>query len=211
MLTEKHQKANPFWRNTKTEKHKGDQAKGQALKNAGTGAADSNALMTEGQSIEGGVLPFLKEEVTNPQGFGQQTLGQMTTAADQSAAGSLSQANEAAKLRAARTGNQAGGSAIIDAAARSGGKSMVDANLETNIANAQEKMKQQQAGAAGMESLAGTNIGDSLKALGISDEAVNAWSGANKSAGNVWSNAFLPVITAGEQAAGQAAAGGAFG
>ena len=74
---------------------------------------------------------------------------------------------------------------------------MTDANLKTQIGNAEEKLKQQQAGAAGVGDLANADLGDSLKALGLSSDAVNAWSGANKSAGNIMSNFIDPLAQIG--------------
>jgi hypothetical protein len=185
--------------------NKGDTAKGDALKNATTGSQGYGTLMGEGQQEQGEVLPFLNQEVTNPQGFGQPTMNAITTQTGQAVSGATSAADQSAKLQAARTGNPAAQSAIIANAARTGQNAQSGANLETNIQNAELKQKQQQAGAAGIESLTGLDTNAALGDLGLSNNAIGEWSGANKSAGNLWSNAFLPVITAGEQAAGQAA------
>jgi hypothetical protein len=186
---------------------KGDAAKAGALANMNTAAGNANTLFSQGEAEQAQLLPFLQQEMSNPQGFGQPTLNAMTTAAGQGASGAVSDATNQAKLRAARTGNLAGQSAIIGSAARSGANAQTNANLKTQIANAQEKLKQQQLGASGMESLGGTDLKDALASLGLSNEAVNAWSGANKSAGNLWSNVFGPLITAGEGAAGSVFAG----
>ena len=59
---------------------KGDAAKGDALTNAQTGQQGYGTLFNEGQQTQGEVLPFLNQEITNPQGFGQQQLNAMNTA-----------------------------------------------------------------------------------------------------------------------------------
>jgi hypothetical protein len=171
---------------------KGDAAKGDALANAQTGQKGYGMLMGEGQADQAGVLPFLDQEVTNPQGFGQPTLNAITTATGQATSGALSNADQQAKLQAARTGNPAAQSAIIANAARTGENAQSNANLETNIQNAELKQKQQQSGAAGLMDLTGMDTNAALADLGLSNSAINAWSGANKSAGNFWQNAILP-------------------
>lgn len=190
---------------------KGDAAKKDALTNATTGQTEGGTLFGEGQANQNAVLPFLKNEVVNPQGFGQSTTNAMTTDVGQATSGALSDATNRAKLLSARTGNTGGQSAIIGAAARDASKAQTGGNLDVQIANAKAKLAQQQSGAAGLEGMAGMDTSAGLNALGLSNESINAWSNANKSAGNLWSNAFLPLITEGEKAAGAAAGGGAFG
>jgi hypothetical protein len=188
--------------------NKGNAAKGDALTNATTGQTDSSLLLGEGQNAQAGLLPFLNQEVTNPQGFGQPALNAMTTATGQAVSGATSAANQNAKLQAARTGNPAAQSAIIANAARTGQNAQSDANLDTTIQNAELKQRQQQAGASGLMNLTGLDTKAALDSLGLSDESINAWSGANKSAGNLWSNAFLPLINDASSALGRASTGG---
>lgn len=174
--------------------NKGNAAKGDALTNATTGQQGYGTLLGEGQNEQSDILPFLNQEVTNPQGLGQPTLNAITTSTGQATSGSLSDASQKAKLQAARTGNPAAQSAIIANAARTGENAQSNANLDTQVLNAQTKLKQQQQGAQGIEQLAGLDTNAALEDLGLSNSAINAWSGANKSAGNLWSNAFLPLI-----------------
>jgi len=173
--------------------NKGDAAKGDALTNATTGQQGYGTLLGEGQADQAGVLPFLNQEVTNPQGYGQPALNAMTTATGQATSGATTSADQAAKLQAARTGNPAAQSAIIANAARTGQNAQSNANLDTQIGNAELKQKQQQAGAQGLTQMAGLDTNAALESLGLSNSAINAWSGANKSAGNLWSNAILPL------------------
>lgn len=187
---------------------KGDAAKGDALANAQTGQKGYGTLFGEGQADQDAVLPFLNQEVTNPQGFGQPTLNAITTATGQATSGALSNADQQAKLQAARTGNPAAQSAIIANAARTGENAQSNANLDTNIQNAELKQKQQQSGAAGLMDLTGMDTNAALGDLGLSNGAINAWSGANKSAGNLWQNAILPQEQIDASLAGSMAKGG---
>lgn len=161
---------------------KGDAAKNQALSNASTASANSNTLFGEGQTAQNELLPFLNSEMTNPSGFGQPALNMMTTQAGQATSGSLGNTEQQAKLRAARTGNTAGESAIISAAGRNAAGDLTNADTGVQVENAQEKLKQQAAGAAGMESLAGMDTNAALNALGVSNQGVNAWGNANTAA-----------------------------
>jgi hypothetical protein len=188
--------------------NKGVVAKGQALQNATSGADTSATLLGEGENEQQSeLLPFLNSEITNPSGYGQPALNAMTTATGQAASGATANATEQAKLNAARTGNTAGQSAIIANAARSGANAQTNANNQVQIGNAEEKLKQQQQGAQGLGQVASSDLSGGLGALGLSNEAINAWSNANKSAGNLWSNVGLPLIQAGGQAAGAAFGG----
>jgi hypothetical protein len=191
--------------------NKGNAAKGDALTNATTGQQGYGTLLGEGQAEQNDILPFLNQEVTNPQGLGQPTLNAITTSTGQATSGGLSDAAQKAKLQAARTGNPAAQSAIIANAARTGQNAQSNANLDTQVLNAQTKLKQQQQGAQGIEQLGALDTNAALEDLGLSNSAINAWSGANKSAGNLWSNAFLPLIEGAEQAGGKVAASGAAG
>lgn len=174
--------------------NKGDAAKGDALTNATTGQQGYGTLLGEGQSEQNSILPFLNQEVTNPQGLGQPALNAITTSTGQAVSGGLSDAAQKAKLQAARTGNPAAQSAIIANAARTGQAAQSNANLDTQVLNAKTKLQQQQEGASGIENLSGMDTKAALEALGLSNSAIGEWAGANKSAGNLWSNAFLPLI-----------------
>lgn len=52
--------------------------------------------------------------------------------------------------------------------------------LDVGIANAKEKLQQQQQGAQGLTSLYGTGTEAALKSLGLADEDINSWVGADK-------------------------------
>ena len=175
---------------------KGAGQQGAARANVGTGANYSNSLYGMGTANEADVMPFLQQEVYNPQGYGQPAMNLATTQAGQAASGKVADATEKANLRAARSGNLAGQSAIIDSASRSGANALTNAQTGAQLANDKAKLSQQQAGAKGMLDLSGQNLRDSLASLGLSNEAINAWSGAKKASGNFATNLLDPAILA---------------
>lgn len=127
----------------------------------------------EANGIEGQILPFLSGELTNPQGMGQQGLGEAETAGGQAVAGSLAGAEQQGKLGAARTGNPASIQAINDATTRAGMRQQSNNALDTNLENTNLKLAQQQAGAGGLERLFGQNQSAGLESLGIENNAIS--------------------------------------
>ena len=90
-----------------------------ASTNSGIGQSYSEGYQGQGGQIASSELPFLQNELTNPQGFGQQDLSQMQTQGGQATAGALGAGKEAATLNASRTGNTAAVPGVIDNATRS--------------------------------------------------------------------------------------------
>lgn len=133
----------------------------------------ANTNNANASQIQGEILPFYQNEVTNPQGFGQQTLNEMGTTAGQATAGTVGGAIDAAKLSGSRRGNTANTSAIIDAATRAGGKMNSESALDVALKNDQLKQAQQQSGIAGMGGLESQDVNASLSSLGLSNTAAN--------------------------------------
>lgn len=146
---------------------------------------------------------FFQNELNNPQGFSPQELAAMLTASSQSVGGSNASAVGGGNQLAARTGNQAGLATSLDNANRQNAKILSGNALDVQGQNALLKEKQQQGGAAGLASLYGTNIGSSLKALGLSNDAIQAWTAADQET----MGAIEGPIEAGMSAAGSAASG----
>ena len=152
----------------------------QASQNMATANAENTSLLNQGQAEENAVLPFLKNEVTNPSGFGTTGVNELQTAGGEAVSGAVGAGNEAANLRASRMGNPSSTASIIDAVARGGAQAQSGNALDVNKANLQEKLNQQQAGAQGLSALSAGNIGESLSALGLSNEALNSYINAYK-------------------------------
>jgi hypothetical protein len=150
----------------------------QALANSGTEnkmAAGSNANATD---IYSKLMPQYQAEATNPQGYSAGDLAAANTAGGQAVGGSVAGAVGQGNLTAARTRNAGGFAPALDAAAQSGMKQSSDNALGVQMANANMKQQNQQAGLAGEANLYGQNSGNALSAMGLSNNSLNAATGA---------------------------------
>lgn len=99
-------------------------------------------------------------------GFAPTDLNSMKVGAAQTAGGATAAANEAANLRATRTGNTAGLATSQDENARNRARVLADTNLKINSANAGVKQEQQQNALHQLGSMYATNIGGQNQATG---------------------------------------------
>ena len=100
-------------------------------------------------------------------------MGQMTTAAEQTAGGSNAGATGQAGLMAARTRNIGSGQATAANASTKAGENLSEINTGIQSKNADLKAKQQQAGLSGLEHMYGTDVGAGEGALGISNQSLS--------------------------------------
>lgn len=163
--------------------------KAGALANAGAGiqqAGISNQLSgttgARGTRTFQTLFPTLQKNLINPQGFGKD-LGAINTANQQSIGGSEAGAVGQGNLMAARTRNAGGFAPAIDEAMRTGGRqlSQTAANVQEN--NAYLKNAQQQDAIKALSGLYGENTDATLRALGLSNESLNASTSALNVAG----------------------------
>jgi hypothetical protein len=169
-----------------------------ASTNYGIGQNYSEGYQGQGGQIASAELPFLQNELTNPQGMGQQALSQTQTQAGQATAGALGAGKEAATLNASRTGNTAAVPGVIDATTRQAMQQQSNNALQTNLENDQLKQQQQQAGSAGLEKMYGTDVTAALGALGLSNQAIGEWNQA-KQVQNQGDLGFLSAANQGAQ------------
>lgn len=176
--------------------------KSGALANAGRGvqlAGITNAL-SGGYNAQQGQLyhslfPALRQELINPQGFGKD-LGAINTASQQTIGGSLAGAFGRGNLQAARTRNAGGFAPAMDEAVRSGQRQLSQNSVGTAEANAYLKEQQREAATRALGSLYGENTDATLKALGLSNEALGGSNraldvaGNQKSFGNILTDSF---------------------
>jgi len=155
-------------------------AEDQAIANTTTGQNQNKALYNQAMPEGIAARNFYTSELNNPQGFSPQQLSSMLTASSQSIGGSNAGAVGGGNQLAARTGNQAGLATTLDNAMRNSAKQLSGNALDIQGQNAALKQKQQQGGAQGLEALYGTNLGQSLASLGLSNQAIAQWiNGAN--------------------------------
>lgn len=176
----------------------GSGVKQNALANAGSGQSISNSAVQNAGDLYGTLAPVLTNESINPQGIAPADLAKMNTAAQQSAGGSMSGAVGQGSLLAARTKNAGTADAAIAKSAESAGQNLSNQALNVQNENTQTKLKQQQQGLGGLESLYGTNEGEAVSGLSASNSALNAANAAQP----YWQK----LLSQGIQAGGQVAA-----
>jgi hypothetical protein len=154
-----------------------------AAKNqTGVSNAYASSFNKSGIQDRGAVEPFLQGEINDPQGYGQDAVNQMLTQGGESVSGATGAADEKANLLAARTGNTSSLPGIVGANARDAMKQNSDNALTIALKNADLKQHQQQAGASGLENLYGEDTGSVLKSLGLADQSIQDWTGAQTGA-----------------------------
>lgn len=113
----------------------------------------------------------------------------MQTQGGQATSGALGQDSEAATLAASRTGNPAAINGVIDESSRNAMRQQSENTLGIDLQDAKLKQQQQQFGAAGLGSLYGEDTAAALRALGLEDDTINAWTGAKKAANaDMWTS-----------------------
>jgi hypothetical protein len=133
---------------------------------AQTSTNTSGTLGSNAQSINSVVTPELKQMATNPTGIAPTDVNAMKVGAAQTAGAATAAGNEAATLRAERSGNTAGTATAEDANARNRAKILADTNLSITGKNADVKQNQQQNALKELSQLYGTNVSGSNAATG---------------------------------------------
>ena len=176
--------------------------KGDLLNNMTTANNLGNQYNSQALGISSALTPTLTAQMVNPQGYSPTTMGQMQTAAEQTAGGTNAGIAGAAGLRAARTRNMGSGQAATAEAGRGAGQelSQINAGIQTNNANL--KAKQQAEAESGLGKMYGEDVGAGEGALGLSNSSL-------ASAGNLknfWQDYLLNAQK--EESSMAAAAGG---
>lgn len=161
--------------------------------NANTGSGLSKTYAGQAASTGSILTPTLNQLATNPQGFGQQTINNMNTAALQSAGGANAGTVGEGNLQAARTNNAGGFAPAAAQAGHDATAQLSDAALGVQNRNAMLQQQQRQEGIQGLEGQYATNVGAGENALGLSDNALQV---QNQARQNGWLQNTLGVINA---------------
>jgi hypothetical protein len=137
-----------------------------------TSASEGNTLFGQSQGIQGALTPFFQNEMYNPQGLGATTMSQMLTNAGQSTAGALGSARGTAMDMGARTGNLAAIPQLIGNANKAGITQMSNLSNQIGMANANERLQQQQQGAAGLSGIMGQDLSGTFQAGNVENAAI---------------------------------------
>jgi hypothetical protein len=127
------------------------------------------------------LVPQLEKQFTTPTGYNPTDVNNMLVAGEQGAGGATGSIVGQANLEAARTRNTGALSGVLDQAARQ--KQQVLSQNALNVANkqAEQKEKQRQLAAAGLESMYGKDVGAQLEAMKLVPADIGAETEAGKS------------------------------
>jgi len=156
-------------------------AVGQAGSAATTAANTGTRLGAEASGIGSTLTPFLTSELEHPEGYSQQDLSSMLSAAEGGAGGSNSGVVGQANQTAATTRNAGGFQAVLDDAARQRAKAAAGASEGIAAQNAGLKQTQQQNAEQGLQKMYGTDTSGMLDATGQEARDIDAGVEANNS------------------------------
>jgi hypothetical protein len=152
-----------------------------AMTNSTTGQGLSKTYGDRATATSNILTPTLNQMATAPQGFGKQTVGNMTTAALQGAGGAQAATVGGGIQRAAGTNNAGAFDASAGQAGHDATSALTDAALGVQNRDADLKQQQQQFGVQGLNNQYQTNVGAGENALGLSTNAVNSAVNAGQS------------------------------
>lgn len=144
-----------------------------AKKNATTSNDVASGFGSTASQIGSSLIPGLEREAQNPQGFTPVQKNNMLVASQQAVGGANSGITGQANLAAARTRNAGGFARALDEAARQKGRQLSTNALGVQNEDARVALQRQQDAQHQLSGLYGTSTGDQLKAMGLSDEALN--------------------------------------
>lgn len=143
----------------------GNPAAGQATNTYNQAFNTASMLGGEAQGIGSNLTPFLTQEMLHPQGYGQQGLSAMTSAATGGAGGALSAFQGRAAQQAGAGRNAGAFQAGLDAASRNAAKAAAGSSENIAAQNAGLQQQQMQQGAAGLGRLYSTDTSGMLNAM----------------------------------------------
>jgi len=158
----------------------------RSMQKASSGAMDQ-AKQTAGQygstaqDISGNLTPQLQRWTVAPPGYGAMGLARMETSAMQGAGAKTGAMQEAARLRAMRTGNAASLPAL-EASEAEGGARAAGSTVEDILArNEMLKSQQQQGAMRGLEGMYGSSMRGDIGAQGLVPEDIKTGIAAGQS------------------------------
>lgn len=164
------------------------------LSNSGTAQQMSSSLGSQAQNLYGSLVPGLTNQSINPQGYDPTTLAKMRTSALQTAGGSAAGGVGAGRLYEMRTRNAGAAGNAIASASQAAGETLGKENLGIDVSNAKLKQQQQSEAQHELGSIYSTDLGASLNALGLSNQALGTE--------NQYKNPWLGILGQGMQGAG---------
>ena len=153
-----------------------------AFNNSGTANGMASSYGSRATAASNILTPTLSRMATAPQGYGQQDLTNMNTAAMQGIGGATAGTVGQGNLQAARTNNAGGFAPVAAAAAHDATSQLSDAALGVQNQNAQLKNQQQQFALGQLGQNYGENVSAGEGALGLSNQALGVANQADQAA-----------------------------
>jgi len=156
-------------------------AQGQAKQNVSTANSVAGGFGTAASQIGSSLIPGLEREAQNPTGFTPVQKNNMLVSGAEAIGGVNAGLKGEANLASARTRNAGGFAPALDEAARIksrqlSGNALGVENEDARLANEKQQFAQRQ-----LQGLYGTDTTNQLRAMGLSDEALNSEINAGKS------------------------------
>jgi len=145
----------------------------QAGSNANQANTAAGGFGSTAAGIGASIIPGLERQATNPTGFDPTTQNRMLVASQEGAGGANAAVTGEGRLAAMRSRTAGGYAPALAEAARAKGRTLATGALDVQLENAklaEQKRREAQQQLGGM--YAGLNA-DQLKAMGLSDEALN--------------------------------------
>jgi hypothetical protein len=171
-------------------------AQGQAKSNMTTANTTGSTFGGRASDIYNSEIPGLERDANNPQGYTPEQKNNMLVSGGEAVGGANSGIVGQAVLEATRTRNAGGFANSLDEAARIKGRQLSTNALNVNNEDARLAQQKQQEARRQLTGLYSTNTSDQLKAMGLSDEAIQQELEAGKSGWQQnamnWINTFKP-------------------
>lgn len=149
-------------------------AQGQAKNNVTSANTVASQSGKTANQIGSSLIPGLLSESEHPVGYTPMQKNNMLVAGGQAVGGVNSGVEGQAELEAARTRNAGGFANALSEASRNKSRQLSDNALNVNNADAELANKKQMFAQQQLQGLYGTNTADQLKAMGLSDDAINS-------------------------------------
>ncbi|MBA0085988.1 MAG: hypothetical protein HRJ53_13400 [Acidobacteria bacterium Pan2503] len=154
-------------------------ATGAAQSAASTAAQTAGGYGANAADIASTLVPTLKNDIQNPQGFTPGAEAAQMTAGLGAAGGATSGIVGEAGLRAARSRNVGGATGVMDEAAREKMRTSAGIGLDVATKNAMLQQQQRASALQQLQGLYGTQVGAQMRAQGLVPEDIKAWADAN--------------------------------
>lgn len=140
--------------------------------NAAAATGTAGGFGSQASQIGSTIIPGLEQEATHPTGYTPEQLNAQRVASQQGLGGATSGITGQANLEAARTRNAGGFAAALGEAARAKNRQASQNEVELQARNADLANKKQRQAQQQLSGLYGTDVSSQLKAMGLSDQAL---------------------------------------